>query len=155
MKKKYICIVLIIITCLSIHIKVYGKYVFDQTFDAVQINVDRKRPAISIEQVQQKRTDELTQSVELFIKVFERNLGNDILSPNEVEVYVDNQKVETVTLSCIKQNSTDNNYFFKIDIGEIPIGENIQIKIKEGAFTDIVGWKSNESIETIKGNFLL
>lgn len=154
-KRKYICIIFIFIICVSNHIQVYGKYIFDKTFDAVQLNIDREKPVLKISQVKQERINQKEQKITVWINVEEKNLKEDTILPNEVEIYIDSKKVDASQLICTKQeNETEErSKWFRIEIAQIPIGEKTQIKIKEGALVDAIGWKSSEYTETLEEKF--
>ena len=146
LKHKYICIILVFVIFLSIHIKVYSKYVFEKTIDLVQFNVDRNKPKLKIVQSKKENITEKMQNITLELEVSENNLRDDIFSMDEIEIYVDGQQVYP---SMIISNRKEDTQFFQININEIPIGEKIEIKIKEGAITDIVGWKNDEYTQMI------
>ena len=96
---------LIFIVCVSMHIKTYGKYVFNKTFDVIQFNMDRQKPMITITQVKQERTSQTKQKITLLVNVEEKNLTDDTFLPNEIEIYVDNQQINLSELICIPKEN--------------------------------------------------
>ena len=146
LKRRYICIILIFAVLLSIHIKVYSKYVFEKTIDLVQFNVDRTKPKLKIVQSEKENVNEKMQNITLELEVSEKNLRDDIFSMDEIEIYVDDQQAYP---SMIISDRKEDTQFFQIHINEIPKGERIEIKIKKGAITDIVGWENDEYVQVI------
>ncbi len=78
------------------------------------------------------------------VNVNDKNLSDDILEANEIEILMDN---EIINLEKTVTKTKENEY--KIEIIGVPEEKTIEIKIKEGAFTDILGWRSDEYIQTI------
>lgn len=114
---------------------------FNQKIEIAQLDLDREEPKISINNIEQIQENS---RIKMVVNVTERNLGNDVLNADEIEIYEDNQKVN---LGIVVTPKDENK--FQVEIINAPKGNKIDIKIKEGAFVDILGWRSKEYIKTL------
>ncbi len=161
-KRKYLYIIFIFFLCITKSITSYGKYVFDKTIDIAQLDIDRQKPIIMCEKIQlenknltKEQGEDLTQNAIIFINVQERNLTNDIIDADKIEIYIDNQKTNLfLQADKLEKNIDNGEYKFKIQVIGIPKSKKAELKIKKGAFIDTAGWENDEYVETIQENLL-
>ena len=147
-KKRYL-FVIIFFLCISSSIISYSKYVFDTTINIAELNLDRQKPVINSEEIQIANKKE-TQDIIAFVEVQEKNLDDNKLDKNKIEIYVDSKKASLpINIEKLEKNNKKGENDFKIQITDAPKDKKIQLKIKEGAFTDKAGWKNEEYMQTL------
>lgn len=147
-KKKYL-FVIIFFLCISSSIISYSKYVFDTTINIAELNLDRQKPVINSEKIQIANKKE-TQDIIAFVEVQEKNLDDNKLDKTKIEIYVDSKKASLpINVEKLEKNNKKGENDFKIQITDAPKDKKIQLKIKEGAFTDKAGWKNEEYMQTL------
>lgn len=147
-KKRYL-FVIIFFLCISSSIISYSKYVFDTTINIAELNLDRQKPVINSEKIQIANKKE-TQDIIAFVEVQEKNLDDNKLDKTKIEIYVDSKKASLpINVEKLEKNNKKGENDFKIQITDAPKDKKIQLKIKEGAFTDKAGWKNEEYMQTL------
>ncbi len=147
-KKKFLFIIIFFL-CISSGIISYSKYVFDTTINIAELNLDRQKPVINSEEIQIANKKE-TQDIIAFVEVQEKNLDDNKLDETKIEIYVDSKKASLpINIEKLEENNKKGESEFKIQITDAPKDKKIQLKIKEGAFTDKAGWKNEEYMQTL------
>lgn len=147
-KKKFLFIIIFFL-CISSSIISYSKYVFDTTINIAELNLDRQKPVINSEEIQIANKKE-TQDIIAFVEVQEKNLDDNKLDETKIEIYVDSKKASLpINIEKLEENNKKGKSEFKIQITDAPKDKKIQLKIKEGAFTDKAGWKNEEYMQTL------
>lgn len=151
MKQKIKIILFVFVSCLLINITVYSKYVFDKTLDVAQVNLDRTKPVLSVIEIKNsnigyEKYANKNQTITLKVQVNEKNIRTDEIKTDEICVLVGNIEIVPSSINVSKQSTNGNITMYQISITGITGNGKLQIRFKEGVFTDIAGWKNLEYI---------
>ena len=75
---------------------VNAKYVFEYTIEAINLDIDRTKPIIEIVDIENTNLDyekyaNKTHNIIVKIKIIEKNMSNDVLENDEINVLVGNE----------------------------------------------------------------
>lgn len=141
--KMFICLFCIFIFCISPQ-TCYAKYVIENIHVVAKLNIDRCKPTIELTYIATSNINHLTSAnkarlITGHIKVIEKNIVKNNLSPDNISITVGNNLVtpEFKSFSLISQNSTEQIYEFSF---VITTGNgSLEIVIPEGIIEDISG----------------
>ena len=145
--KKIICLFLFLLIC-SIQIRCNAKYILDYKLDAISLDIDRTKPQITVEAIQNTNTNYSSyasniHTITLNVKVKEKNMGNDTIDANEIEVLVGSGKVNaSKSIKILSKTGEEAKY--EIKLTNITGNGLLQVKFIEGTITDTAGWKSGQ-----------
>lgn len=150
-KNKLFFPIIIFIICIMIQTASYSKYIFKTSIEIANINIDRKPPVLKVKNISVNKT-EYTEKiyvwnvVKLEVDVEEKNIGEDVILPEEIEVLVGGKVVEGMTVKIKNNGEKEDITTFVISISRINANGDLKIKFKEGAIKDMSNLKSLEYV---------
>ncbi len=145
----------IFVACLFFQVTSYSKYVFSSTLDAVDINVDRVKPILSVLDVQNSNTKHTSyaskkHTITLNVQEEEKNMNNVGIDKEKIEILVGGKIVKPSEVKISNVSKDGQKAIYKIIISGITGDGNLQVKFKEGTVVDMAGWKNEQCIHDTK-----
>ena len=144
-------IVLIFLLIILIQKNVNAKYFFEYIFDVADLNIDRTKPVIDVlyffnTNIDYEKYANKTHEINVEIRVTEKNIGNDVLEKNEIEVMINNEKINNCKVNINEIARNNQEIIYDIKITNIEGNGNLTLNILEGAVIDTSGLKSESKI---------
>lgn len=138
--KIFICLLFIFIFCISFQIT-SAKYVIEDIYVVAKLDIDRCKPLIEVTYIATSNTC----SIAGHIKITEKNIVRNNLSPDNIKVTLDNNLItpEFKSFSLISESTTEKTYEFSFNynVGNVSLG----IMIPEGIVEDASGLMNEET----------
>lgn len=136
----FICLLFIFIFFISFQIT-YAKYVIENIYVVAKLDIDRCKPLIEVTYIATSNTC----SIAGHIKITEKNIVRNNLSPDNIKVILDNHLItpKFKNFSLISESTTEKTYKFSFDYD----GDNasLEIIIPEGIVEDASGLTNEET----------
>ena len=124
-----------------------AKYVIEQIYVVAKLNIDRSKPNIEFTNIIISKTGNpssanKTYSIAGHIKITEKNIARNDLSPDNIKIIVDSTAVtpEFKSFSLISENATEKIYEFSFPLMEG--NHSLVITIPEGIVEDKSGLRN-------------
>lgn len=126
-----------------------ARYVIEQTYVIAKLNIDRCKPNVEFTNIIISKTGypaspNKPYSITIHIKITEKNIARNDLSPDNIKIIVDNTRFSPVfnNFSLISENANEKIYKFSFSL--IEGNHSLMIVIPEGLVEDKSGLQ-NES----------
>lgn len=135
----------------SISTIVSAKYVIDDEFCAVNLDIDRTKPKIEILSINNTNTGfeeyaNKTHTITIQVKIIEKNLKDVFLDKEHIKIKLDNSYIDSETLEISKIENTQNQEIYQIKLKNIDGNGKLKIELLEGTAVD-KGNLKNETVE--------
>lgn len=138
--KIFICLLSIFIFCILFQAS-FAKYVIEDIYVAAKLDIDRCKPIIEVTYIATSNTHLITGH----IKITEKNIVRNNLSPDNIKVTLDNNLItpDFKSFSLISESNTKKTYEFSFNYN----GDNasLGIMIPEGIVEDTSGLINEET----------
>ena len=130
-----------------------AKYVIEQTFLIVKINIDTIVPKIelmNITNTEYKENQNKMHKIKIQIKVTENNIKENYFNKENIKINTDGEEIRKELYQINKMQEIDNYIIYEIQIDKIIKQGEMKITIPEGIIQDYANNKNEEKI--IKNN---
>lgn len=138
--KIFICLLSIFIFCMLFQFS-FAKYVIEDIYVVAKLDIDKCEPLIEVTYIATSNTHSITGH----IKITEKNIVRNDLSPDNIKVTVDNNLItpEFKSFCLISENTTEKIYEFSFNYN----GDNasLEIMIPKGIVEDTSGLMNEET----------
>ena len=134
---------------------VNAKYVFEYTIEAINLDIDRTKPIIEIVDIENTNLDyekyaNKTHNIIVKIKIIEKNMSNDVLENDEINVLVGNEIAKDYKLEIITKEKAEDYIIYDLKFSNLLGNGNLNINIIEGAIIDASGLKNEPKLVDTK-----
>ena len=142
-------IITLALIIININNIVNAKYIFDFEFEVAELNIDRTKP--EIEYISTNNSSNWYQyhanrqhTITITVEVTEKNIGEDTLTSDEINVLINNQVSDQNEKSVELVEQNGEIYTYKITLKKLSEDGTLKVQIKKGAITDKGGLESEE-----------
>ena len=130
---------------------VNAKYVFEYTIEAINLDIDRTKPIIEIVNIENTNLNyekyaNKTHNIIVKIKIIEKNMSNDVLENDEINVLVGNEIAKDYKLEIITKEKAEDYIIYDLKFSNLLGNGNLNINIIEGAIIDTSGLKNEQKL---------
>ena len=130
---------------------VNAKYVFEYTIEAINLDIDRTKPIIEIVNIENTNLNyekyaNKTHNIIVKIKIIEKNIINDVLENDEINVLVGNEIAKDYKLEIITKEKVEDYIIYDLKFSNLLGNGNLNINIIEGAIIDTSGLKNEQKL---------
>lgn len=134
---------------------VNAKYVFEYTIEAINLDIDRTKPIIEIVDIENTNLNyekyaNKTHNIIVKIKIIEKNMSNDVLENDEINVLVGNEIAKDYKLEIVTKEKAEDYIIYDLKFSNILGNGNLNINIIEGAIIDTSGLKNEQKLVNTK-----
>ena len=127
-----------------------AKYLFQYVFDVADLNIDRTKPILEVIKIDNtnigyKKYANKTHEITVRIKFIEKNIGNDVLEKNEIEILIDDLIARDCVFNINKIEQNQGYAIYDIKISNLNENGKLTLNILEGAITDLSGLKNDKT----------
>ena len=151
MKKKNVIFIILILLIINLNSIANAKYIFEFEFDVAYLNIDRTKPIIEYIGVTNTNKDyekyaNKTHNIIVKIKIIEKNMSNDVLENDEINVLVGNEIAKDYKLEIITKEKAEDYIIYDLKFSNLLGNGNLNINIIEGAIIDTSGLKNEQKL---------
>ena len=144
-------------TLIAISTSVSAKYVLNDEFLAITIDIDTTKPRIEILEILNSNKDypeyaNNIHTIEMKIKIIEKNITEINLDNRYIAIFVNNQNIQNPKIAVQEIKSTDNEKIYSIKMSQLEGNGVLSVRLKEGIVVDRASNKNEEIVVNTKIN---
>lgn len=141
MTKKLISFICIILFGIFTNTIVNAKYVFNNQFEIVNLNIDRSKPIIELINIENTNTGfekyaNKTHTISINVKFKDKNIDKVFCDKEHIKVKIDNNYVEISDMQFIKISEKQGEKNYKIQLKNVNYNGKLQIEFIKGTVID-------------------